>query len=74
MNQIIVDKQRKPSTINAPYPQFLSLHNIYSPNQIQLLNIYPHLQHPSHSHPPLSNSSSQSLQYLLTPTTNSYPE
>ncbi|WP_398573589.1 alpha/beta hydrolase [Staphylococcus epidermidis] len=74
LNEIILDKHPKPTTINPPYPQFLSLYNIYSPNQIQLLNIYAHLQHPSHSHPPLSNTSSQSLQYLLTPTTNSYQQ
>ena len=63
VNEIIVDKQGKPSRMNAAYRQLLSLYKIYGD-----------LEDGSHSDGRVSNSSSQSLQYLLRGSTKSYQE
>ncbi|TID02900.1 hypothetical protein HMPREF9955_0943 [Staphylococcus epidermidis FS1] len=74
VNEIIVDKQGKPSRMNPAYRQLLSLHKIYSGKEIEVLNIYGDLQDGSHSDGRVSNSSSQSLQYLLRGSAKSYQE
>ncbi len=74
VNEIIVDKQGKPSRMNAAYRQLLSLHKIYCGKEIEVLNIYGDLEDGSHSDGRVSNSSSQSLQYLLRGSTKSYQE
>lgn len=74
VNEIIVDKQGKPSRMNPAYRQLLSLHKIYSGKEIKVLNIYGDLQDGSHSDGRVSNSSSQSLQYLLRGSAKSYQE
>uniref|UniRef100_UPI0011A42431 alpha/beta hydrolase n=1 Tax=Staphylococcus aureus TaxID=1280 RepID=UPI0011A42431 len=60
--------------INQPYHQLPLLKHIYKPKPIQLLNIYGHLKHPTHSHATLSNTSSKSLKYLLPNTPKTYPQ
>ena len=52
----------------------LSLHKIYCGKEIEVLNIYGDLQDGSHSDGRVSNSSSQSLQYLLRGSAKSYQE
>ena len=74
VNEIIVDKQGKPSRMNAAYRQLLSLYKIYCGKEIEVLNIYGDLEDGSHSDGRVSNSSSQSLQYLLRGSTKSYQE
>ncbi len=73
-NEIKVDHQGKPSRMNPPYQEFMQLKSIYKGKNIEVLNIYGDVLDGTHSDGRVSNSSSQSLKYLLGGSPKSYKE
>ncbi|OHR82733.1 alpha/beta hydrolase [Staphylococcus sp. HMSC34C02] len=74
VNEISVDKNGKPSKMNANYKELLGLKNSYNHKNIEVLNIYGDLQDGTHSDGSVSNSSSRSLKYLLGDSPKTYRE
>ncbi len=65
VNEISVDRSRKPSRMNPPYLDLQQLKDIYKGQEIEVLNIYDDLQDGTNSDGRVSNISSKSLKYLL---------
>lgn len=74
VNEITVDKDGKPSKMNADYEKLLDLKDVYKIKKIEVLNIYGDLQDGTHSDGRVSNSSSRSLKYLLGNSPKTYKE
>ncbi|QJI69013.1 alpha/beta hydrolase [Staphylococcus haemolyticus] len=73
-NEITVDKDGKPSKMNADYEKLLGLKDVYKNKNIEVLNIYGDLKDGTHSDGRVSNSSSRSLKYLLGNSPKTYKE
>ena len=73
-NQMVLNSQGKPQKMNANYKALLKLRTIYPKNQVKVLNIYGDRDDGSHSDGSVSNTSSQSLRYLISDRTKSYKE
>lgn len=74
VNEITVDKDGKPSKMNADYEKLLDLKDVYKNKNIEVLNIYGDLKDGTHSDGRVSNSSSRSLKYLLGNSHKTYKE
>ncbi|MGY0412019.1 alpha/beta hydrolase [Staphylococcus sp. mip270_02] len=74
VNEISVDVNGKPSRMNPPYQELQQLEDIYNGKNIAVLNIFGDLEDGTHSDGRVSNSSSQSLKYLLGDSPESYIE
>ena len=74
VNEITVDKDGKPSKMNADYEKLLDLKDVYKNKNIEVLNIYGDLKDGTHSDGRVSNSSSRSLKYLLGNSPKTYKE
>ncbi|WP_420801874.1 alpha/beta hydrolase [Staphylococcus edaphicus] len=74
VNEISVDSNGKPSRMNPPYNQLRVLKDIYKGKDIAVLNIFGDLEDGTHSDGRVSNSSSQSLKYLLGNSPKHYKE
>ena len=74
VNEITVDKDGKPSKMNADYEKLLGLKDVYKNKNIEVLNIYGDLKDGTHSDGRVSNSSSRSLKYLLGNSPKTYKE
>ncbi|WP_085060265.1 alpha/beta hydrolase [Staphylococcus haemolyticus] len=74
VKEITVDKDGKPSKMNADYEKLLDLKDVYKNKNIEVLNIYGDLKDGTHSDGRVSNSSSRSLKYLLGNSPKTYKE
>ena len=73
-NQNQVKKDGQPQKMNATYRQLMGLRNQLPAKSIAVLNIYGDLGDGTHSDGRVSNASSQSLRYLVTPGAKTYQE
>lgn len=73
-NQNQIEKDGKPQKMNATYRQLVGLRKQLPAKSISVLNIYGDLGDGTHSDGRVSNVSSQSLRYLVTPGAKSYQE
>ncbi|BDR56420.1 alpha/beta hydrolase [Xylocopilactobacillus apis] len=73
-NQIKLNSEGRPDKINKNYQDLLGLRNKYPYKQIKVLNIFGDKNNGTHSDDDVTNSSSQSLKYLLNKRALSYQE